>query len=140
VIAVVQGPQVRATSSIGSVSRIPATEIENIVIRSVKQHLGGQRGEPSAGNAYSEDRSLIAEQVVRIDVHEDCLMVRFKLADQEESHSTEGELISVAWENPPSRKAREILVPIGASRSEVRPTRIERRATCQCDCTGSPLA
>ena len=39
-----------------------------------------------------------------------------------------GELISIPWEKPPSRKSRQILVPLGASRNEVRPTRIERRA------------
>jgi hypothetical protein len=37
-------------------------------------------------------------------------------------------LISIPWEKPPSRKSRQILVPLGASRGEVRPTRIERRA------------
>src|SRR3954453_5006442 len=40
----------------------------------------------------------------------------------------DGKLISIPWEKPPSRKSRQVLVPLGASRSEVRPTRIERRA------------
>jgi site-specific DNA recombinase len=115
------------TVSVGSVSRIPATDIENIVIKSVREHLAARRGEPSAGNAYGDDRSLIAEQVVRIDVRKDCLMVRFKVADQE-AHSTDGQLMSIPWEKPPSRQSRQILVPLGVSRNEVRPIRIERRA------------
>jgi hypothetical protein len=93
----------------------------------VKEHLAAQRGERRASSAYGDDRSLI-EQVVRIDVHKKCLMVRLKLADQEESDSTDGELLSIPWEKPPSRKSRQILVPLGVPRHEVRPTRIERRA------------
>jgi DNA invertase Pin-like site-specific DNA recombinase len=116
------------TVSVGSVSRIPATDIENIVIKSVKEHLAAQRGERRASNPYGDDRSLIAEQMVRIDAHKNCLMVRLKVTDQEESDSADGELLSIPWEKPPSRKSRQILVPLGASRSEVRPTRIERRA------------
>ena len=116
------------TTSVGSVSRISATDIENIVIKSVKEHLAARRGGPTASNAYGEDRSLIAEEVVHIDVHKNCLTVRLKVVGQEEAHPTDGELISIPWKKPPSRKSRQILVPIGASRSEVRPTRIERRA------------
>jgi len=36
--------------------------------------------------------------------------------------------LSIPWQKPPSRKSRQILMPLGVSRSEVRPTRIERRA------------
>src|SRR6202030_4721630 len=72
---------------------------------------------------------MISEQVVRIDVHKDRLIVRFKSAGTEEgSHSTDGQLLSIPWQKPPSRKPRQILIPLGVSRSEVRPTRIERRA------------
>src|SRR3954453_22894882 len=116
------------TTSVGSVSRIPATDIEDIVVKSVKEHLGAQQGQSSCSNTYEDDRSLIAEQLVRLDVHKNHLMIRFKVADQEECHSRDGELISIPWEKSPSRRSRQILLPVGASRSEVRPTRIERRA------------
>ena len=36
--------------------------------------------------------------------------------------------LSIPWQKPPSRKSRQILVPRGVAPSEVRPTRIERRA------------
>jgi site-specific DNA recombinase len=36
--------------------------------------------------------------------------------------------LSIPWQKPPSRKSRQFLMPLGVSRSEVRPTRIERRA------------
>jgi len=95
----------------------------------VNEHLVAQHGEPSSSRAPTDDRGLIAEQVVRIDVHKDRLMVRLKSAVTEEgSHSTDGQLLSIPWQKPLSRKSRQILIPLGVPRNEVRPTRIERRA------------
>jgi site-specific DNA recombinase len=118
------------TVSVGSVSRIPATDIEDIIVKTVNEHLVAQHEQPSSGSAHADDRGVtIAEQVVRIDVHKDRLMVRFKAAGpEEESHSTDGQLLSIRWQKPPSRKSRQILIPLGVPRNEVRPTRIERRA------------
>jgi site-specific DNA recombinase len=115
------------TTSVGSVSRIPATEIENIIVKSVNEHL--QHDQPSSGRAHANDLSLITEQVVRIDVRKDRLIVRFKSAGtDEESHSADDQMLSIPWQKPPSRKSRQILIPLGVPRNEVRPTRIERRA------------
>src|SRR5437660_10924419 len=61
------------TVSVGSVSRIPATDIEEIVAKSVNEHLAAQSDRPSSGRAHAEDRGVIKEQVVRIDVHKDRL-------------------------------------------------------------------
>jgi site-specific DNA recombinase len=117
------------TVSVGSVSRIPATDIEDIIIKSVNEHLVAQHGESSSTSAHAVDRSVIAEQVVRIDVHKNRLVARFKSAGPEEgSHSTDDQLLSIPWQKPPSRKSRQILIPLGVPRNEVRPTRIERRA------------
>jgi len=115
------------TASVGSVSRIPAPDIEDIMVKSVNDHLHGQS---SSGSAHADDHGVvIAEQVVRIDVHKDRLIVRFKSAGTEEgSHSTDGQLLSIPWQKPPSRKSRQILIPLGVPRDEVRPMRIERRA------------
>jgi site-specific DNA recombinase len=116
------------TVSVGSVSRIPATDIEDIIAKSVNEHLGAQHDQPTSSSAHADDRGvMIAEQVVRIEVHKDRLIVRFKSAGSEEG-STDGQLLSIPWQKPPSRKSRQILIPLGVSRNEVRPTRIERRA------------
>jgi hypothetical protein len=117
------------TVSVGSVSRIPATDIEDIIIKSVNEHLGAEHDQPSSSSARADDRGVIAEQVIRIDVHKDRLIVRFKSAGTEEgSHSTDGQLLSIPWQKPPSRKSRPILIPLGIPKNEIRPTRIERRA------------
>jgi site-specific DNA recombinase len=118
------------TVLVGSVSRIPATDIEDITVKSVNEHLVAQHGQPTASTAHAEDPGvMIAEQVVRIEVHKDRLIVRFRSAGTEEgSHSTDGQSLSIPWQKPPSRKSRQILIPLGVARNEVRPTRIERRA------------
>src|SRR6266550_1992897 len=117
------------TVSVGSVSRIPATDIEDIIVKSVNKHLVTQHDQPTSSSAHTDDRGVIAKQVIRIDVYKDRLIVRFKSAGTEEgSHSTDGQSLSIPWHKPPSRKSRQILIPLGVPRNEVRPIRIERRA------------
>jgi site-specific DNA recombinase len=118
------------TVSVGSVSRIPATDIESIIVKSVNEHLLAKHNQPSSSSAHADDRDVtIARQVARIDVHNNRMIVRFKSAGTEEgSHSTDDQLLSIPWQKPPSRKSREILIPSGIPRNEVRPIRIERRA------------
>ena len=65
------------------------------------------------------------EQIARIDVYEDRLAVRLKAAgDEETSGAGDDYLLSVPWQKPPSR---QILIPHGIPKTEIRPTRIERR-------------
>ena len=117
------------TVSVGSVSRIPATDVEDIIVKSVHEYLAAQQAQPTSSSTLADDRSLIAQQVVRIDVHKDRLIVRFKSAGtEEEARSTDGQTLSIPWQKPPFRKSRQILIPFGVLRKEVRPTRIERRA------------
>jgi site-specific DNA recombinase len=74
------------------------------------------------------DSKLLLEQVSRIDVYKDRLAIRLKPGDEEASDSAEGHSLSIPWQKPPSRKSRQILIPHGVPKNEVRPTRIERRA------------
>jgi site-specific DNA recombinase len=116
------------TASVGSVSRVPATDIEAIIGKTVNEHLMGQGDQPTS-RAQADDRGFIAKQVVRIDVQKDRLIVRLKSAGSEEgSNTVDGQLMSIPWKRPAARKSRDILVPLGVPRNEVRPTRIERRA------------
>jgi site-specific DNA recombinase len=62
-------------------------------------------------------------------VHEDRLAVQLKSAHGEEtSDAADHYLLSIPWQKPPSRKSRQILIPHGIPKNEIRPTRIERRA------------
>jgi hypothetical protein len=48
------------TASVGSISRIPATDIEDIIVNSVNEHLVAQQDQPSSSRAHADDRGVIA--------------------------------------------------------------------------------
>jgi site-specific DNA recombinase len=117
------------TASVGSVSRIPATDIEDVIVKSLHDHLIAQKEKPSFSGTQVGDRKALRDSITRIDVREDHLAIRLKSADGEEtSDSPDDHLLSIPWQKPPSKKSRQILLPHGTPRSEVRPTRIKRRA------------
>jgi site-specific DNA recombinase len=119
------------TAKVGSVTRIPAADIEDVVLKSLNEYLRSQSGMPTSALT---GHGAIAELVDRIDVHKDRLIVRLrprenpatnKLADDIEP--TDDRFLSIPWQKPPSKRFREILLPHGASRNEIRPERPERR-------------
>jgi site-specific DNA recombinase len=117
------------TASVGSVSRVSAPDIECIIIKSLNEHLIAQKEKPAFNISHIRDGKAALEQVARIDVHEDRLAVRLKSADDEEtSDAADDRSLSIPWKKPPSRKSRQILIPHGIPKIEIRPTRIERRA------------
>jgi len=117
------------TASVGSVSRVPATDIEDAVVNFLHKRLIVQKKNSNSSIARVDDRKVILGQIARIDVHEDRLAIQLKSADDEETAgAADKHLRSIPWQKPPSRKSRQILIPRGIPKSEVRPTRIERRA------------
>jgi hypothetical protein len=117
------------TASVGSVSRVPATDIENILVKSLNEHLIAQKEKPTFNLIHIRDGKAALEQIARIDVHEDRLAVRLKSADDEQTtDAADDHLLSIQWQKPPSRRSRQILVSHGIPKNEIRPTRIERRA------------
>jgi hypothetical protein len=72
------------TASVGPVSRVPAPDIENIIVKSLNEHLTAQKEKPALSLTHAREGKAALEQVVRIDVHEDRLAVRLKSADDEE--------------------------------------------------------
>jgi hypothetical protein len=102
------------------------TDVQQIASRrkcSVRQVNMKER--PSSGGTRTVDRKVLQDSIARIDVHEDHLAIRLKSADDEEiSSPADNQLLSIPWQKPPSRRSRQILLPHGVSRSEVRPTRI----------------
>jgi site-specific DNA recombinase len=116
------------TATVGSVSRIPATDIEDVIVKFLHEHLIAQKEKSSSSSTQVGNRMVLQDSITRINVHEDHLAVRLWSADEETSDSTDGHLLSIPWQKPPSKRARQILLPHGIPRNEVRPTRIERRA------------
>src|SRR6202166_2907653 len=102
------------TASVGSVSRVPATDIESIIVTSLNEHLIAQKEKPASSRTHVRDSKAALEQVARIDVYEDRLAVRLKSADDEEtSDLADDYLLSIPWQKPPYRRSREILFPHG---------------------------
>jgi DNA invertase Pin-like site-specific DNA recombinase len=117
------------TASVGSVSRVPAPAIEDIVLKTINAHLIACGERPASAAANIADGKGVTERAARIDVHEDRLVIHLKSADGEgPSEAADENVISIPWQKPPSRRSRQILIPHGVPKSEVRPTRIERRA------------
>jgi site-specific DNA recombinase len=115
------------TAAVGSVARVPAASIEDSVLKALGEHLVAQKERPSSSSI--EDRKVVLEHVARIDVHANCLTIRFKPGEGEESpDSAQTRSLSIPWQKPSSRKSRKILVPHGVAPNNVRPARIERRA------------
>ena len=106
----------------GSVRRIPATEIEALVIRSVRDRL-----KPSAP---IDDRSLVDTHVARVEVQPEQLVIQ--LAQPERTNRKGARAVKtlrVPWHKTPSKRRREILLPDALDPQHARPIRSETRAT-----------
>ncbi len=117
------------TASAGSVSRVPAADIEDVIIKSLKEHLAANQGRSATATLPLGDRGALAQLVAGIVVHKDTLIVRLKSdgADQA-SDSPDDPSLTILWHKPPSKRSRQILLPHNASRSDFRPEQFERRA------------
>jgi site-specific DNA recombinase len=119
------------TAKVGSVTRVPASDIEEAVVKSLNEHLRTEHG--IQGSAMT-DHNAIAEVIDRIDVYRDRLALRLRSRESpgmtnrlDDGEPPDDRLLSVPWKKPPSKRFRQVLLPHGASRSEVRPERPERR-------------
>jgi site-specific DNA recombinase len=116
------------TGSAGSVSRVPAADIEDVIVKSLKDHLADQRAKSTTSAARFDSRDALAKLVAGIIVQKDRLMVSLKSDDPDEaSDSPNDRSLTILWQKPPSKRPRQILLPHDVPRSEVRPERFERR-------------
>jgi site-specific DNA recombinase len=105
----------------GSVRRVPATDIEALVVRSVREHL-----KPVAP---IDDRSLIDTHVARVEVLPEQLVIhlaRAKTPDRQRANIDK--ILNVGWRKTPSTRRREILLPVGIPPQHARPIRSQSRA------------
>ncbi len=106
----------------GSVSRIPAEEIEALVAKSVRDHLNA--------STEIEDTALVHNHVVRVEVQSDQLVIELatdaKGVDRKPKRAPN--VIEVPWHKTPLTRRREVLLPESASSQDTRPIRSENRA------------
>jgi hypothetical protein len=81
-----------------------------------------------------QGNSAIAELVDRIDIHSDRLAIQLRSWETagttkpaDDIEPTGDDVLSIPWQKPPFKRFREILLPHGLSRKEVRSERPERR-------------
>ena len=104
----------------GSVSRVPAAEIEDLVCQAVRE----QRELTSE----LDNRAMIAAHDVRVEVHPNELIIQPHRGD-DESDSPAPEVVRVPWQKQPATRRREILLPSSDASTDARPIRSETRAT-----------
>jgi site-specific DNA recombinase len=105
----------------GSVRRVPAADIEALVVRSVREHL-----KPAAP---IDDRSLIDIHVARVEVQPEQLVIHLAPAKTPDRQRPKVDnTLIVPWRKTPSARRREILLPAGLLPQHARPIRSESRA------------
>jgi site-specific DNA recombinase len=106
----------------GSVSRVPAAELEEVVIRSVREYLKS----PTALN----DHSLIETHVARVEVHSEELIVQLQQGEGTANDSAGPQnTLGIPWRKTVLTRRREIVLPEGAAPQNARRIRSENRAT-----------
>ena len=110
-----------AANRAGSVSRVPAVEIEALVIRTLREHL----------NPLSpvDDRGLINNFVARVEIQRERLVIQVADAWGKEPPEETSNILHVPWQKTNSTRRRQVLLPEGAELRKLRPIRSENRAT-----------
>ena len=105
----------------GTVSRIPADEIEALVAKSVRGHLNA--------STEIEDTALVHNHVARVEVQSDQLLIELTNAKGAgRKPKRVRNVIEVPWHKTPSTRRREVIYPESASSQDTRPIRSENRA------------
>jgi site-specific DNA recombinase len=115
--ALLQGLAERA----GSMRRVPAAEIEALIIKSVRERVG-----PTAS---IDDRSLINDYVARVEVRPDRLLIELARAGKDSTSMRRRTALNIPWHKVPSRRRREILLAEAIQPKQAQPIRSETRAT-----------
>jgi hypothetical protein len=111
-----------ATAKVGSVSRAPATEIDDQVRKVILEprHQKLKSTDPI-------DNAFASSIIDRIEVQKNRLVAQLKQDPDNPSEDHESTII-IPWTKPPSKRTRSILRPT-STKLPLRPMKLERRAT-----------
>jgi site-specific DNA recombinase len=110
-----------AADRAGSARRVPATDIEALVVKSVRKHL--KPAQPI------DDQSLVQTHVARVEVQSNQLIIRLAQHEKSDRKASPEDSLRIAWRKAPTKRRREVLLPEGALGQNARPIRSETRAT-----------
>ena len=133
--ALIQGQPDKAAK----LSRVPATEIEKLILSAVRNHLSKKSHNKveAEGPGSLTDKELISAHVARVDVKRDHLAIQLSSEAQDRRHPAEQDErvhrdphgLVVPWKKAPSKRPREIILPASTStHPDPRPIRAETRA------------
>jgi site-specific DNA recombinase len=106
----------------GSVSRVPAKEIEALVVNSTRDHL---KLPPDS----NDDLTLVRDHVARVEVRSNRLVVELASAESSRPRQRrDPQCIEISWQKTSPTRRREILVPHNVTPEVARPIRSESRA------------
>jgi site-specific DNA recombinase len=113
------------SKQVGSVHRVPAPEIEEVVARAVRKHLDVP--------THSNDKKLVKTSVARIEVQSDHLAIQLKPSKElppavRKTQKAPTRTLTAPWHKGPSRKRREIIIPKSISTEDAHPIRANMRA------------
>jgi hypothetical protein len=105
----------------GSVSRVPAVEIESLLVESVREHL-------KLPSDVKDDRTLVHDHIVRVEVTPDGLVFELAPSDLvDPKQKVEAQRLEISWQKTASTRRRKILVPDNMTPKGVHPIRSESR-------------
>jgi site-specific DNA recombinase len=107
--------------SVGSVRRVPATDIEALVVKSVRKHL--KPAQPI------DDQSLVETHIARVEVQSNQVIIQLAQHERSDRKASAENSLRIAWRKAPTKRRREILLPEGTLQQNARPIRPETRAT-----------
>jgi site-specific DNA recombinase len=103
----------------GSVRRVPALEVELLVIDAVRKRL--------KESTASTDRDLVNNHVARVEVQAERLAIKLvRKGTQKTNRKAENAAFYIPWKKNTLRRRREIIV-LASSGNDVRPIRSETR-------------
>jgi hypothetical protein len=106
----------------GSVHRVPAAEIEALVIRSVQEHLKLEKS--------IDDKDLVTSHIERVEIQADQLVIQLFQIPRANRRKTKGnKTLHIPWQKTASTRRREILLSGPTPPKDSRPIRSETRAT-----------
>jgi site-specific DNA recombinase len=106
----------------GSVRRAPAADIEALVIKSVREHIKPQMP--------IDDRDTVSVHVARVEVQPEQLLIQLAQEPKAKRKGAKSNnTLVVPWHKTPSKRRREILLPVAIQPQHARPIRSETRAT-----------
>jgi site-specific DNA recombinase len=107
--------------SAGSVRRVTATDIEALVIKSVREHLKSTQP--------IDDQTLVEAHVARVEVQPTQLIIRLAQDGRSDRKASAESSLRIAWRKALTTPRREILPPGGSPQQNARPIRSETRLT-----------